>query len=557
MTRSQIADYFRVPRTTIYGILKSRETLLGRPQAAQIQDSYRIAESRFKILEEVLMIWFHDLRSRLIPVNRKKITAQAFDVHRMLSGLLAEPLPPCLFTSGWLNGFKRRRRIDFDATCKDSTITMGDKLTNESLSRYSKGDIYSCEMTSMYLNLAPLAPQDGSSQKIRNRIYSSSASIVLCFNADGTHRRDPLVVIRQYVPDAKLNGYHRTVLNVDGGDLNKPTLLDWLRDFDRSLSRQILLIVDEAIWELLIGDKRSFQTVLKMIKVIKPATGASELPVSAGIAKMFKSFYYRRLLDIGPETDMLDSYLSLIKESWDGIRRIDIWGYFAYFLKRQSCFSTPSLLTCDDRFNDTMHKDLCAALKKAFPDASNTAIQYFDNLDKDTDFGIVRIVGLQPKMQSFRRTQAYSHGNVLVPLSALSYLGSSDNSEASPLVTSETAPHIPLGELFVYNRKDTFGPKPNAVARTMDTLKPNAVVRTMDTLKPNAVARTMDTLKPNAIVRTMDAVVRTMDVVVTTMDAVVRTMDAVVRTMDVRTMDAVVRTMDVRTMDAPRTMVRP
>ncbi|KAF9983219.1 hypothetical protein BGZ65_002029, partial [Modicella reniformis] len=61
MTPPELAHHFRVPRTTIYGIIKKKETLLGLLKAALIPNPYRIAESRFWILEEVLMIWINDL----------------------------------------------------------------------------------------------------------------------------------------------------------------------------------------------------------------------------------------------------------------------------------------------------------------------------------------------------------------------------------------------------------------------------------------------------------------------------------------------------------------
>ncbi|KAF9976799.1 hypothetical protein BGZ65_007670, partial [Modicella reniformis] len=172
--------------------------LLRLPKTVLISESYRIPESRFRILEEVLMIWINDLKYRHIPVKEKTAMVQAVDIHRMLSGLLVEPLPPCLFTSGWFNGFKRRRRIDFKPKHLESSTANAQGGVDAEFRRimfsdYFPEDIYVCEMTSLYLNLDPLKLQPDTAQETR-KTDSSSASIVFCFNADGTDKKDPLVL---------------------------------------------------------------------------------------------------------------------------------------------------------------------------------------------------------------------------------------------------------------------------------------------------------------------------------------------------------------------------
>ncbi|KAF9342573.1 hypothetical protein BGX34_007968, partial [Mortierella sp. NVP85] len=176
----------------------------------------------------------------------------------------------------------------------------------KTLSRYHHNNIYACEMTSMYLSLAPsLLRLRGTQEDTHHDTYNTdafSASVMLCFNANGSDKRDPLVLVRQNVPDVskvtKGTKYHEMVLGTDGEDLNMPTLLGWLVDFDRTLTRQILLVVDEAIWDILTRDSKEFQSILKMIEIIRAPTAKSkELPLNAGLAKMFKQVYYRRLLE--------------------------------------------------------------------------------------------------------------------------------------------------------------------------------------------------------------------------------------------------------------------
>ncbi|KAK3828071.1 MAG: hypothetical protein J3Q66DRAFT_409242 [Benniella sp.] len=402
MSKVELAEHLGVPRTTMIIILKNKETLLGHPTAGLISDPYRKTEARFKILEKVLSIWYMDQSSRHTHVKRTTIMAQAYDIYRMLSGLRAEPLPPCLFTPGWLKGFKKRYRTDLAgihadiAAVENIVDTCGFMM--KTLSRYHRNDIYACEMTSMYLSLAPsLLRARGTQEDTHHETYNTdafSASVMLCFNANGSDKRDPLVLVRQNVPDiSKVTKYHEMVLGTDGEDLNMPTLLGWLVDFDRSLTRPILLVVDEAIWDILTRDSKEFQSILKMIEIIRAPTAKSkELPLNAGLAKMFKEVYYRRLLEVlrshaeasNPKVDLelysLDDYLSLISEAWERISDEFIGSCFTPFLSvpQQGQVSMAS------RLDDATSVALCSELKRAFPKAPDSAFQYYKNLEKGT-----------------------------------------------------------------------------------------------------------------------------------------------------------------------------
>ncbi|KAF9925845.1 hypothetical protein BGZ65_007542, partial [Modicella reniformis] len=329
MTTRELALHFRVPRPTMYGILKSKDTLLGQPMAAFIPNSYRIAESRFRILEEVLNIWINDLRSRHIPVKGKTVMAQAMDIHRMLSGLLVESLLPCLFTSGWLKGFKRRRKIDFKPKRIESAANaQGDvdaAFRRKMFSDYSPKNIFVCEMTSLYLNLDPSRLQPDTAKEITTRtIDSPSASVVFCFNLLLLDWREPLVLVRQSARDdlKTIKGYHERILDSKGEDLTQPTLLDWLLDFDRSLDRRILLVVDEPIWRLLNRDGKDFHAALQRIRVLGPSKNTTNhLPMSARLAKWFKETYYRKLLEAFV-FNTLEEYASVILQSWNEIMKI-------------------------------------------------------------------------------------------------------------------------------------------------------------------------------------------------------------------------------------------
>lgn len=183
------------------------------------------------------------------------------------------------------------------------------------------------------------------------------------------------------------------VLDANGEDLTMPTLLGWLIDFDRSLNRKVLLVVDEAIWDILIHDSKDFQSLLKMIEITAARTIKSkELPLNAGLAKMFKEIYYKRLLEIlsleaeasdskvDIELDSLDDYLLLMSEAWERIPNDSIRSCFNPFLNASQRGQMP----LNARLNGSGSVTLCSELKNVFPRAPNSAIPYCNNLEKGT-----------------------------------------------------------------------------------------------------------------------------------------------------------------------------
>lgn len=388
MSVLNIADHFGMPRPTVYGILKSKDKLLAQPRHL-IGDSCRVGESRLKIMEELMVMWCENLISQQIHYKIATATAQAVDIHRMLSSLLREPLPHCLFTSGWYKGFEKRRQIKRIKDKKanvNGTESMQDLGSFQSLLQMFEADnIYVCESTSMFLGMISMRLQDTES----NNIDSSSASVVLCFNTSGTDKREPLVLVRQsqswtgfcntiHMPTQ----FHEPILGTRGEDLHVPTVLSWLVDFDRSLRRQILLVVDGTMWELLNRGRKNFQSILRNICVLRaPATMSTKLPISAGLAKIFKATYYKQLFQVlqceeysgRTDLDRLEQYIPLVLKAWGAIKRSFIMELNPFTQKRQS--GTGFSIDVKSLKND---------LKKAYPDASDTAIAYFDNLEKET-----------------------------------------------------------------------------------------------------------------------------------------------------------------------------
>lgn len=196
MTVKEIGIKFGVPRTTVHGIIKNRDALA----KSQLHEGLTLkrfsrAESRFRILEELLVAWSLELASRGVNVTNQKITAQAFEIHRMLSGLLSKPLQPCAFSPGWFRKFKERRSNSLMAIQGDSSTSLQDDgwfFPEEHLKRFSCSldDIYTCGVTSMHMNMLPKRTFDDSCQDSGADMQDSPiVSVLLCCNASGTDKR--------------------------------------------------------------------------------------------------------------------------------------------------------------------------------------------------------------------------------------------------------------------------------------------------------------------------------------------------------------------------------
>ncbi|KAG0239483.1 hypothetical protein BGX31_002740 [Mortierella sp. GBA43] len=269
MSITAISKELKVARTTIDGIIKNRDTLMKREkyQLYRGLDSGRcsIIESRYRVLEVLLVEWCLDLKSRRGAVTNQKIMAQAFEIRRMLSRLLLESLPPCLFTSGWLQKFKKRKERSLaKAQASISTIPQDDGWV---ILNGHQGDIV-VNMDDLYI-----------------------CGITIRHNGGG--------------------------LNVTDGleDLTAQDVKAWLLEINAELSKTsqrenaITLVMEPSVWGLFqpsperageqVESLESIATTLKNIVLVKaPTTRVSSLPVAAGLAQELKHRYLHRGLTL-------------------------------------------------------------------------------------------------------------------------------------------------------------------------------------------------------------------------------------------------------------------
>ncbi|KAF9364836.1 Tigger transposable element-derived protein 3 [Mortierella sp. NVP85] len=461
MSKEEISKRFNVPRTTIYGIIKDRDRLkhlaTSRARRGLTLERCSTAESRFRILEELLVAWSHDIGSRGFSVTDQKITAQAFEIHRMLSRLISEPLPPCTFSPGWLQRFKQRQKMSLSVTHSPNNIIHQDdwSFPEDFSARFSGelDDIYMCGVTSMHLDMLPTRVYDNSCQESESRNHdAATVSVLLCCNATGSWMHIPYVFGREgHNEPISQQYYYGEGVNIGVEDIPTSELMEWLEELDKTLNGNIVLAVDQSTWGLFrrIPDARggpqdgvaSLGARLKNIIIVKvPEMHAVTHPMASGLAREFRLLYlnfFLRLDDITEERGThhekasYEKCLRLINLSWFNVERVVVKRSFEKVIERtmqewnqqdqnnmlfpraaswrmRPEMSNGKVMMLPDRqqefnlhlgWNKIMdNRDLLQELKNALPSVPDTVIQYYYTQEAEigpSSFLRTKIQGMQ------------------------------------------------------------------------------------------------------------------------------------------------------------------
>ncbi|KAF9207215.1 hypothetical protein BGZ49_000939 [Haplosporangium sp. Z 27] len=250
-------------------------------------ESCRITQNNFYSMEMLLTKWFVDLQEQQVPVTLTWIQWQGFAVHRMLSGLSQEPLPPLKFSNGWLEGFKNRNKHYLMGGKTYSEMNLEDESAELSrlrqlLPRYTKDHIYFCDVTSIFALPACVLRHRGKACQLLSKKQQTNSgckrgpgiSLVLLCNASGTVKREPVLLDRNK--------------QISTGQRRIP-FATWLDAFNKELDHDVLLLVSATIWEQ-IRDRLQGLTLTRVHIEAVPRQLNAWLPMRAGIAREFKAY---------------------------------------------------------------------------------------------------------------------------------------------------------------------------------------------------------------------------------------------------------------------------
>ncbi|KAG0002869.1 hypothetical protein BGZ79_002174 [Entomortierella chlamydospora] len=387
-----IARIKNVPRTTVHGIIRDQEEIIKKAADPWLEhrmtDTYRIVKRPFRILELLLQRWICDLNSRGISLSDLKITSQAFEIYRMLNYVLSYPLIPHKFTSVWLRKFKEQNRYYLEAPIYDTPGVDSCSLEEllQEIRSYPFNDIYLCGETSMFLSVHERLLEPECKGHAAGGAKRASVSILFCLNVGDMHSPRPLVHVRHSTRVVVSNCYDGMIIDPDHEDLTGPGFHEWLREFDGTLGRNALLLVNEPLWELY----KSSTSSLQHIKVLKVPTKYNILyPITTNTIKAFKANYLRLLASLWsfaeasahmPLITLIELKLGFVLSAWRETKdKINLQELFKEMIYGDRNAESGSLT-----YEKSVEKELISAFKLTFHISDESQLKYQCSQDEDT-----------------------------------------------------------------------------------------------------------------------------------------------------------------------------
>ncbi|CAB5367443.1 unnamed protein product [Rhizophagus irregularis] len=210
--------------------------------------------------------------------NNKRTRAQYADwveqkwEAKLLASGLGIPENVLQFSSGWLQGFKKRNGIRQQklqgeaASANQTAITEALPLLREKCANYLLERIYNMDETGLFYRLEP--DRTLATKRLHGRKKNKERlSVALCSNADGSHKLNPLII---------------------GKFANR----EWIQDFDYQVAQKhggqrVLLLLNNCTSHKLEGLTLSHVDV----HFLPPNTTSKIQPMDSGIIMSFKKHY--------------------------------------------------------------------------------------------------------------------------------------------------------------------------------------------------------------------------------------------------------------------------
>lgn len=322
-------------QSTISDILKNADAILALD--ARALESKRIRSVAFPELDLALANWVVQCEARNVRIYNDLIKAQA----GVFCALLVIAPHEMRFSGGWLESFKDRHGFNAfkafgkvskvaktsaaaaatmatavdQASLMDGAETVAAAVPNEPvdvstgggpvaiapatlatvtvdsvqkirerIASYSVQDVYAMQETGLFYKIEPDA----------SKRHSARVTVVLCANADGSDRREPLVIGMHKQPasfrDKSAESYGFYYRSNKRSWMTGLLFRDWISRFNTKMStegRKVLLLLDRATTHVVTGLE------LPNVEVqFLPANSTTKLqPFDAGITRAFKLKY--------------------------------------------------------------------------------------------------------------------------------------------------------------------------------------------------------------------------------------------------------------------------
>lgn len=362
-TRKMISREFGVPESTISDIYRDREKII---KSAQNRSGPSIVKGE---VEKDILNWFSQQTSNKLPVLGIELEIAARNIASRKKAVRYK------VNKDWLQGFCRKNDI---ALCKVSPFlkktqtTNGDEFRKELLETMEKLGISEKAVYVakgfglLWKNLSDSIIGFKDSKGLKN-IKEDRFATMLCANADGSHKLNPLVVGNCRISttrtgnsytetDGPLRRVHRRSQKTTW--VNRDNFIDWFKnifvpgvtDFQNVAQDDVkaILVIDDGPS---IPETEELSSVSKGIICLKlPSAASSVLPLSQGIFETCKRAYKLKQVDailIDKERsktkieDNLSNYtidiaFSNWASSWEEVEQGDVHNAWSKLLGREN-----------------------------------------------------------------------------------------------------------------------------------------------------------------------------------------------------------------------------
>ncbi|XP_064461997.1 tigger transposable element-derived protein 6-like [Ornithodoros turicata] len=292
---SDLARKYGLSRSTISTIAKDKEKFLHATINADPTTRKRIRKATYADVEDALLKWFVDARSRNIPISGPLMLSKAKDFAFLLD------FPDFSPGNGWLHRFKVRHGIVFKGVAGEAaSVNMEDVNTwlDENIATivsYSAQDVYNADETALFYQMLPAKTHALKGDKCSGGKNSKlRITVLLCTNMDGSDRRLPFVIGKYQKP--RCFGHYVPVRYRHNKKawMTRDLFAEWLVEFDRDMARQkrkVLLVLDNCAAHHV---KPSLAAVTVLF--LPPNATSKIQPLDLGIIHAFKVCYRRRLV---------------------------------------------------------------------------------------------------------------------------------------------------------------------------------------------------------------------------------------------------------------------
>jgi hypothetical protein len=296
-----------IGQSTISDSLSSRYAYLDSKHLKQGHEGFsRIRQVQHPVLERALIEWYQLLQGRGINITGDMLKEAARQLWSQIPELAVNP--PLNFSSGWLDGFKRRHQIkkyrrsgeagEVDIEVSHERHEHSGELC-DIIKSYSPKDLYNMDETGLFWKALPdttLVERQAGRKKDNAHI-----SLAICSNASGDDRL-PLWIIGKAASPRCFKGINLRSMDMTWKSNAKACMtteicIEWLLWFDQRMrGRKVLLLMDnlsahEAAVGALQGQLRNTQ-----VEFLRKDPNSVQQPCEQGIVHSFKVLYRRHWL---------------------------------------------------------------------------------------------------------------------------------------------------------------------------------------------------------------------------------------------------------------------